>query len=123
MVAVKRELDFELCKQILLKLEELWDRGTPPSHLDFLFEGYDAENISYNISKLVRARLIRTNSPNEYRRDILRELPAGFTEKGWKFVEAAKDEDRWRAAVEVVRAQDGPESFNPLVVEMFRVEA
>lgn len=122
-VAVKRELDFELCRQILFKLGELWDSGTPPSHSDFKFEGYGPENVSYNVSKLVRARLIRTKSPDQYHKNLLTELPTGFTEKGWRFMAAAKDENMWRTAVEVVRAQGGPESFNPVVVEMFRVEA
>lgn len=37
MAEIKRELDFELCKMILLRLEELWDNGTPSlsAHYDF----------------------------------------------------------------------------------------
>lgn len=52
MVAIKREIDFELCRMIMLKLEELWDDRIPGMPGDYKFDGYTAENIAYNVNKL-----------------------------------------------------------------------
>ena len=120
MVAVKRELDFELCRMILLKLEELWDIGMTGTPDDYMFEGYGVENILYNINKLASARLVKVRGADDYHREILSVLPTGFTEMGWRFVALSKDDARWSRAVAAVDAQDGPESIVPLKVELFR---
>ncbi len=120
MVAVKQELDFELCKTSLLKLEELWDSRTPTSPGEFLFEGHTGENISYNVYKLSLANLIRTRGTEKRYGRNLSMCPTGFTETGWKFLEAAKDVVRWERAVETIMAQDEPESVRLLTAELFR---
>lgn len=120
MVAIKRELDFELCRMILLRLEELWDSGMTGTPKDFLFEGHTAENISYNVNKLALANLIRTRSSEDSYKGKPSVWPTGYTEIGWKFLRAAKNVTLWEKAVEAVVAQDGIESVRPLKVELFR---
>lgn len=123
MVTVKRELDFELCKMILLKLEELWDSQMTARPGDFMVEGYATENISYNIHKLFTANLIRTRGTENRQAGKLSICPTGFTEIGWRFLEAAKDVVRWKKAIAVANAQNGPESVRPLTAELFRSQA
>lgn len=120
MAQIVRDLDFELCKMILLKLEELWDSRTSIRPGDFLFEGHTGENISYNVYKLSLAKLIRTRGTENRQGGKLSICPTGFTETGWKFLEATKDVTRWEKAVAAVAAQDGPESVRPLTAELFR---
>lgn len=121
MATIERELDFDLCRMILLRLEELWESGTPSLPGRYSFEGYGAENISYNIEKLFNAQLIRTANPQNWTRGQLSIWPMGFTQDGWKFLEIAKDEKRWTEAIKTVLAQDGPQSLVPLKVVLFAV--
>ena len=122
MPIIKRELDFELCKKILLRLEELWDNGTHslPAHYDI--DGYNVENISYNIEKLFKGKLIEAKVSQEWKRDQLRIWPIGLTQNGWKFAEAAKCKETWAEAVEIANAQieaSGYETLSPLKVALF----
>ncbi|MCY4092978.1 MAG: DUF2513 domain-containing protein [Caldilineaceae bacterium] len=119
MAAIVRELDFDLCRRILLRMEELWESGTPSLPGRYCFEGYGSENISYNIEKLLKARLIKTTVPQNWTRGQLSIWPMGFMQNGRRFLEAAKDEQRWTEAIETVLAQDGPESLVPLKIVLF----
>lgn len=122
MTALIIELNFELCRLILLKMEELRHRGMSGLPRHFYFEGYTPENISYNISKLFSAKLIYTKAPQEWHREQLSIWPTGFTKNGWKFLEAAKDEAKWAEAVKIARAENErsrSETLKPLKVALF----
>lgn len=114
MVAVKRDLDFELCREVLVRLEGLWESKTPSLPRHYVFENQAVENIAYNIEKPFEARLFVTTTPDERASDQLSIWPTGFAPNGWRFLEAAKDESKWKRALKVVGAQDGPESVRPL---------
>lgn len=120
MVAVVRELDFDLCRMTLYKVEEAWNSGRSPGRTDFEFDGFGLANIAYNINRIALAGLVVVRGGDEKSKESLGSWPSGLTEKGWKFVAAIKDEERWRRSVEAVNAQNGPESLKPLVAEVFR---
>ncbi|MCY3903977.1 MAG: DUF2513 domain-containing protein [Caldilineaceae bacterium] len=120
MVAMKRELDYGLCREILLRLEELWEGGTPSLPRYYDFERHNVENVAYNTEKLWKAKLIMTTATQEWVGGKLNIWPTGFTNNGWRFLEVAKDEGRWARAIGVVEAQGGPESLRPLKAELFR---
>lgn len=120
MVAVKRELDYGLCREILLRLEGLWESGRRRVPSQFDFEGHGVENVAYNVKKRLDAKLIVTETADDRASDHLGIWPSGFTHNGWKFLEVAKDERKWARAIEAVVAQGGPESVRPLKVELFR---
>ena len=99
MVAVKRELDFGLCRDILLRLEGLWQRGARRVPSQFGFEGQNVENVAYNVGKLLDAKLIVTETPEERSSKQLGVWPVGFTQNGWRFLEVAKDDAEWERAI------------------------
>ena len=122
MTALTIELDFELCRRILLKVEELKGEGMPSLPKHFYFEGYSPENISYNINKLFSVKLIHTKAPQKWHREQLAIWPTAFTQNGWKFLEAAKDAKKWTEAVETAKAQNEAsrsETLKPLKVALF----
>ncbi len=119
MTSARIEIDFELARMIMLRYEELYDNKTPVLSEHFCFEGYAPENISYNIKKLVNAKLITARLSMDWHSEKLGARPTGITEQGWRFLKAAKDEKRWTEAIETVLAQDGPESLVPLKVALF----
>ena len=119
MKTTKFEVDFELARMLMLKQEELYDSETSSLPAHFYFEGYTPENISYNIKKLVNAKLITAQVSKEWHRGRLRLWPTGITEHGWEFLAAAKDEERWAKAVEAVKQQGGATAFRPLKAALF----
>ena len=119
MTKTKIELDLELCRKLMLKQEELWESRTPSLSAHFCFEGYGAENISYNVEQLHKANLITTSTPAEWARGRLSIRPTGITEYGWKFLEAAQDEARWSEAIETVTTQNDSYDLRTLKVVLF----
>ncbi|MDE0011354.1 MAG: DUF2513 domain-containing protein [Candidatus Poribacteria bacterium] len=119
MLQTKTELDFELCRKLMLRQEELYDSRTPSLITHFRFEDYSAENISYNVEQLHRAILITNTTPQEWTKGTLSRWPTGNTNIGWKFLEAAKDEARWSEAVESVTTQNESYDLRTLKAVLF----
>lgn len=119
MTATKIDVDLELGRKIMLRQEELYDSKTSSLPAHFYFEGYTSEHISYNIKKLVNAHLITAQVSSEWHRGKLKLWPTGITEYGWKFLAAAKGENRWAEAVETVKQQGGATTFGPLKAILF----
>ena len=119
MLAIKCRLDFELCKKILLWLEKALASGGP-AH--FNIEGHTPQNISYNVHKLHKRKLIKAKGPRSSRNGMPAYVPIEFTPNGKRFLEAAKSENRWSKAKEIAEAQneaDGTETLGPLKVALF----
>ena len=108
------ELDFELCRQMLFRLDEvLLDRRLSLPR-DYEFDGHSPEMISYNAQVLGDAKLVRLKTAMNWTRGQLRFWPVWFSPVGEKFLAAAKDEARWSKAVKTVTAQDSTHNLKAL---------
>ena len=121
------ELDFELCRRILLRLEEVLLSGMSSRPSDYNFDGYTLEIISYNIQKLGDANLVSVQMGADWSKDQLRYWPIGFHKFGGiAFLAAAKDEKIWRAAHKTMESQFGPPTLKKLktiLLENVRADA
>jgi len=119
MLAINCRLDFELCKKILLWLEKALASGGP-AH--FNIEGHSPQNISYNVHKLHKRKLIEVKGPRKSVDGTPTYFPIGFTPNGRRFLEAAKDDSRWGEAKKIAEAQneaDDNETLGPLKAALF----
>ena len=105
MPVLRIELDFDLVRQIVLRLEEVWESDFRSSPTDYKFEGYRVEIVSHNIQKLFDAGVVVAQAIQNWSSDQLGSWPTGFTSQGWKFLAAAKDDRVWDEAVKSVEAQ------------------
>ena len=105
MTVLRIELDFDLVRQIVLRLEEVWESDSPSRPTDYKFDGYRVEIVSHNIKKLFDAGIVVAQAMQNWSPDQLNSWPTGFTTKGWKFLAAAKDDRVWDEAVKTVVAQ------------------
>lgn len=119
MPTLNRELDFELCKNQMLSFEAELEGGDTTQ---FKFEQYAPENVAYNVMRLDQARLIKARGPLTGEKGHSVYMPLGITDKGRKFLKAAKDEARWQKAVQTVEAQGGTEVLKPLIAALFANE-
>lgn len=114
MPVLRIELDFDLVRQIVLRLEEVWESDSPSRPTDYKFDGYRVEIISFNIQKLFDAGIVVAQAMQNWSPDQLRSWPTGFTSKGWKFLAAAKEDGIWDDAVQTVKAQGQITNLNAL---------
>jgi len=105
MPELRIELDFDLVRQIVLRLEEVWESDSPSRPTDYKFDGYRVEIVSHNIQKLFDAGIVVAQAMQNWSPDQLKSWPTGFTTKGWKFLVAAKNDRVWDEAVKTVVAQ------------------
>ncbi|MCY4115484.1 MAG: DUF2513 domain-containing protein [Caldilineaceae bacterium] len=105
MPELRIELDFDLVRQIVLRLEEVWESDSPSRPTDYKFDGFRVEVISHNIQKLFDAGIVVAQAMQNWSPDQLRSWPTGFTTKGWKFLAVAKNDRVWDEAVKTVVAQ------------------
>jgi len=105
MPTLRIALDFDLVRQIVLRLEEVWESDSRSKPTDFKFDGYRVEIISHNIKKLFDEGIVVAQAMQNWSPDQLKSWPTGFTTKGWKFLAAAKDDRVWDEAVKIVEAQ------------------
>lgn len=108
------ELDFELCRQMLFRLDEILLGGGLSMPRDYEFDGHSPEMISYNAQVLGDAKLVRLKTAMNWTRGQLRYWPVWFFPPGEKFLAAAKDENRWAEAVKTVKAQDSTHNLKAL---------
>ncbi|MDE0068780.1 MAG: DUF2513 domain-containing protein [Caldilineaceae bacterium] len=111
-------LDFELVRQIVLRLEEVWDSDSHSMPTDYVFDGYRVEIISHNIQKLRDAEIVFARAMENWSPDQVKSWPTGFTPDGWNFLAAAKDDRVWDEAVKTVEAQGKTANLRALKVAL-----
>lgn len=107
-------LDFELCRKILMRLEEVLLAENHPGVRDFQFEGYDVEMIEYNIMKLHGSYLVGVLERTDWMRGSLRHWPTNFVKRGLEFLAASKDEKAWTEAIAIADGMYGPSTLKML---------
>ena len=94
--------EFELCRKILMRLEEVMLRDGPNLPVMYEMDGYDNELIGYWMQKLYGARLIDIKMLTTWTRPDLRYWPVSFIGRGLDVLAASKDEDAWTKALELM---------------------
>ena len=101
-----RGFDFDLCRKILLRLEELLAVPDANKPTRYVFKGYKHHEVEHYIRKLGDDGMVEVRIRTEYANDQLPRWPTFFREKGVVFLEYAKDEDVWNAAMEEMRSRN-----------------
>ena len=113
------ELNLELCRQLVLTLDEVLLDGRFSRPRDYEFDGYSPEMITYNANQLGDAKLVRLKTAMNWHRGQLRYWPVWFNPSGEKFLAAAKDEKVWQAAIETMESQPGAPSLKKFKTILF----
>ena len=101
---MKRDMD--LARLILLEIEDRsWDETGRPLKID----GYSDESVSYQIKLMGEAGLIKTRDFSSG--SGLCYLPGSLTWFGHDFLDAARQESRWKQAMSLVREKAGTVTF------------
>ena len=94
--------EFELCRKILMRLEEIMLRDGENLPVMYEMDGYDNELIDYYMQKLYGARLIDIKMRTTWTRPDLRYWPVSFIGRGLDVLAASKDEDSWAEALRLM---------------------
>ena len=88
------QLDFELCRKIMFRVEEVMAQEGTKGPDKYAFEGYSNELVGSNIRMLFDRGMITAKERAEFslRSDILRYWPTNLTEKGARFIEDFRNE-------------------------------
>jgi len=101
---MKRDMD--LARQILLELEkQTYDMGW----VDINIPRYSPEVISYHVMLLDEAGLIEAQDLSDFNSFIYK--PKRLTWHGHEFLEASRDESRWKKAKTIMAEKAGGLSF------------
>ena len=103
---VEKRFDFDLCRNILLRLEELLAVPDANKPTQYVFDGYRPSEVGHYIKKMGDDDMVHVRSRSEYDHDHLRCWPVAFREKGVVFIDYAKDEKIWNAAIEEMRGRN-----------------
>ena len=74
----------------------------PKGPSNYEFEGYSPETVEHNIRKLNDNDLISVKVGSEQRRGTLNYWPRLLYDKGFAFIEVARDEEAWKEALEQI---------------------
>ena len=112
---MKRDMD--LVRKILMRIEE---QQNWCAHFDMTFEGHTEEVVSYNVMLMAEAGLIKAIDMSGM--SDLTWFPRCLTWEGHEFLEAAKDETRWKHAKELMQKTGGfvLEVAKPLLIELMK---
>ena len=91
--------EFELCRKILMRLEEVMLRDGPNLPVMYEMEGYDNELVDYWMQKLYGARLIDIKMRTTWTRPDIRYWPVSFIGRGLDVLAVSKDEGVWTEAL------------------------
>ena len=119
-------LDLDLCRQIMLRLDELLVNQVHNSPTQYEFDGYNSETIGHNVQALHDARLVVAKCRSSWDRHELRNWPLHFHRNGLKFFVAIKDEADWEKAIEAMNAQtDKPDlkTLKSVLLDVVQKEA
>ena len=98
--------NFELCRKILMRLEEVMLSDGPNLPVMYEMDGYDNELVDYYMQKLYGARLIDIRILTTWTRPDLRYWPVSFIGRGLDVLAASKDEDAWKKALELMEERE-----------------
>lgn len=98
--------EFELCRKILMRLEEVMLSGGENLPVMYEMDGYDNELVDYCMQKLYGARLIDIKMRTTWTRPDIRYWPVSFIGRGLDVLAASKDEDRWTEALELMEERE-----------------
>ena len=99
---MKRDLD--LIRKIILSIEES-ESAQAPTHL--AVEGYTEAQINYHAWLLVDAGLAMGADTTHMESDGPAAIITNLTWTGHEFAEAARNENRWKAAITTVKEKAG----------------
>ncbi len=111
---MKRDMD--LARKILLELE-----AAPPGAPEFHVDGCDAEQVSYHVMLLNEAGLIEAIDASGA--ESMEWLPTRLTWDGHEFLDAARDDDRWQKAKDLMRDKAGTVVFSVLKEVLVKLTA
>ena len=114
MASITVQLDLNLCREILLRTEEVMGSNKTKGPENYQFEGYGPEMVEYNIRKLHDNDLICARERTEKRRHVINRWPEILYDRGLAFLDVARDENAWAEAIETVTAQDSMYNFREL---------
>ena len=106
MPAINIGLDFDLCRKILLRLEELLVNQVHTGPTKFEIDGYSTEMVGYAVRKLHDVRFIIAKNKSVWSKDQLRYWPLGFKGRGLEFLAASKDKDAWQEALKTLEERE-----------------
>ncbi|MDE0401762.1 MAG: DUF2513 domain-containing protein [Candidatus Poribacteria bacterium] len=94
-------LDFDLCRKIMFRVEEVMAQEGTKGPDKYTFEGYSNELVGSNIRMLFDRGMITARERAEFslRSETLRYWPTGLTEKGMRFIENIQNDDLFQEAV------------------------
>ena len=98
--------EFELCRKILMRLEEVMHSDGPNLPVMYEMDGYDNELVDYYMQKLYGARLIDIKMRTTWTRPDLRYWPVSFLGRGLDVLAASKDEDAWTKALALMEERE-----------------
>ena len=105
----KKRFDFDLCRKILLRLEELLAVPDANKPTQYVFEGYRPSEVGHYIRKMGDDDMIHVRLRSEHEYDHLQCWPVVFRQKGVVFLDYAKDEKIWNEAMgEMGKRNDTP---------------
>ena len=106
MTAINIYSDFDLCRKILMRLEEVVLSDGPNLPVMYEMDGYDNELVDYCMQKLYGARLIDIRILTTWTRPDIRYWPVSFIGRGLDVLAASKDEDAWAKALELMEERE-----------------
>ena len=114
-------LDLDLCRKILVRLEETLVNFIPNGPARYEFDGYSPQMIDYNTKKLHEADLVGVRNRSNSDREVPKYWPAHFHEKGIRVVTAIRDEADWEKAIEAMNAQTDKPTLKTLKIVLLDV--
>ena len=102
--------DLELCRQIMLKIEEHYDPTGEQVYVEL--DGFTADQIGYNTSLLIQAGLVKGwgkgygSINNQYEC-----FASNLTWKGYEFLDNARNDNVWNKAIEKTKGRLATVSF------------
>lgn len=103
---MKRDMD--LCRKILEAVEQA---PTSIGFVEIEIEGYSADEISYNVLLLQEAGLLTAIDITGMSSSVQEMKPERLTWEGHEFLEAARNETRWKRAKDIIQEKGGGAVF------------
>lgn len=102
-------LDFDLCRKIMFRVEEVMAQEGTKGPEKYSFEGYSNELVGSNVRMLYDRGMITASQRAEFsiRGDTLRYWPTSLTEKGARFIQDFRNEEMFQEAVRLANQASG----------------